>query len=95
MVGRYGLWATDILNQSSNFQDLLNLVETIEEEGAAGSSVDTEIWLITDNVTAEERDHGVVLFLVHIAGTRMIAQGTDGLTVARRSTLRQKHAVTS
>ena len=103
VVGRYGLWATDISSQSSNFRELLNLVETIEEEGAAGSLSDTEIWLFTDNVTAEgcfikgsssspllhalvlrlrklEMDHGLVLFLVHVAGTRMIAQGTDGLS---------------
>ena len=103
VVGRYGLWAADTSEQSSNFRELLNLVETIEEEGAAGSLANTEIWLFTDNSTAEgcfhrgssssqllhelvlrlrkaELDHGLVLYLVHVAGKRMIAQGTDGLS---------------
>ena len=103
VVGRYGLWAADTSSQSSNYRELLNLVETIEGEGAAGSLNDTEIWLFTDNVTAEgcfvkgsstspllhelvlrlrkmEMEHGLALFLVHVAGTRMIAQGTDGLS---------------
>ena len=103
IVGRYGLWAGDTSNQSSNYRELLNLVETIEEEGAAGNLVDTEIWLFTDNSTAEncfnkgsstsrllhdlvlrlrqlEMEKGLALFLVHVAGTRMIAQGTDGLS---------------
>ncbi len=103
MVGRYGLWATDTADQSSNFRELLNLVETIEEEGATGNLANAEIWLFTDNATAEgcfhkgsssspllhelvlrlrrvELEHEIVLFVVHVAGKRMIAQGTDGLS---------------
>ena len=103
VVGRYGLWATDTADQSSNFRELLNLVETIEEEGATGSLANAEIWLFTDNATAEgcfhkgsssspllhelvlrlrrvELEHEIVLFVVHVAGKRMIAQGTDGLS---------------
>lgn len=103
VVGRYGLWAADTSDQSSNFRELLNLVETIEEEGAVGNLANTEIWLFTDNATAEscfhkgssssqllhglilrlrkaELDHRLVLYLVHVAGKRMIAQGTDGLS---------------
>ena len=103
VVGRYGLWAADTSDRSSNFRELLNLVETIEEEAATGSLANTEIWLFTDNSTTEgcfhkgssssqllhelilrlhkvEMEHGFVLFLVHVAGKRMIAQGTDGLS---------------
>ena len=43
IVGRYGLWATDTSEQSSNYRELLNSVEMIEEEGAAGSLSHTEI----------------------------------------------------
>ena len=103
IIGRYGLWAQDTSEQSSNYRELLNLVETIEEEGRGGSLKDTEIWLFTDNSTAKscfnkgsssspllhglvlrlrklEMDQGLSLYLTHVAGTRMIAQGTDGLS---------------
>ena len=101
--GRYGLWGRDQDDTSSNFKELLNLVHTVEEEAAVGHLQHAELWLFTDNSTAEncfvrgsskskllhelvlrlrkvEMDYGVSLFLVHCAGTRMIAQGTDGLS---------------
>ena len=80
-----------------------NLVETIEEEAAGGHLSQAELWIFTDNSTAEscfykgsstspllhelilrlkraEMEYGFSLHFVHIAGTRMIAQGTDGLS---------------
>lgn len=101
--GRYGIWGRDEDNSSSNFRELLNLVETVEEEAAMGHLRDCELWLFTDNSTAEscfakgsssskllhelvlrlrkaEMAAGFTLHLVHVAGTRMIAQGTDGLS---------------
>ena len=101
--GRFGLWGSDEESASSNYRELLNLVETVEEEAKLGHLRRTELWLFTDNSTAEscfargnssskklhelivrlrkvEMEAGLNLQLVHVAGTRMIAQGTDGLS---------------
>ena len=101
--GRCGLWGSDEENASSNYRELLNLVETVEEEAKGGHLRNTELWLFTDNSTAEscfargsssskklhelilrlrkvEMEAGLTLYLVHVAGTRMIDQGTDGLS---------------
>jgi hypothetical protein len=103
LQGRYGLWGSNESEQSSNHRELLNLVETVEEEARAGGLMDTEMWLFTDNSVAEsclnkgsssspllhelvvrlrklEMECGLTLHVVHVAGTRMIAQGTDGLS---------------
>ncbi len=98
--GRFGVWGTDAEDQSSNYRELRNLVETVEEEAAAGRLKQSELWLFTDNSTGFAKGsstsallHGLVLrlrklemevdlklYLVHVAGTRMIVQGTDGLS---------------
>ena len=103
VMGRYGLWGSDEESASSNFRELLNLVETVELEAEQGQLKDSELWLFTDNSTAEscfskgssssellhdlvlrlrlvEMSAGLILYVVHVAGTRMIAQGTDGLS---------------
>jgi len=78
-------------------------VETVEEEAAEEYLEGGELWIFTDNSTAESCVHkggstsailheslvvrlrkckleqGFVLHVVHVAGTRMIAQGTNGL----------------
>ena len=101
--GRFGLWGQDADDKSSNYRELRNLVETVEEEASEGQLSNVELWLFTDNSTAEscyykgsstspllhelilrlrkvEIDIGFRLYMVHVAGTRMIAQGTDGLS---------------
>jgi hypothetical protein len=100
--GRFGIWGSNSEEQSSNFRELSNLVETVEEEAKEGYLKDGELWIFTDNSTAEscffrggssskllhdlvlrlrqtEMTFGFTLHLIHVAGTRMIAQGTDGL----------------
>jgi hypothetical protein len=82
---------------------LRKLVETVEEETQADYLRDGELWIFTDNSTAEscffkggssskrlhelvlrlrqaEMRHGFNLHMVHVAKTRMIEQGTDGLS---------------
>ncbi len=101
--GRFGLWGREDEDKSSNYRELRNLVETVEEEAAEGHLTNRELWLFTDNSTAEscffrgrslakllhelvlqfrkaEVRYGFTLHVVHVAGTRMIAQGTDGLS---------------
>lgn len=98
---RIGVWGRDVDSESSNYKELRNLVETAEEEAAAGRLFNAEFYLFTDNSTAEssfyrgsskskllhglvvrlrrlEMDYNLVIYLIHVAGTRMIAQGTDG-----------------
>ncbi len=100
---RFGIWGNDIEEQSSNYRELCNLAETVEEEAQEGHLKDSKLWIFTGNPTAEscffkggstsktlhklilqlkkaEMSYGFTLHLVHVAGTRMIAQGTDGLS---------------
>jgi hypothetical protein len=103
VFGRYGLWGKDAEDESSNYRELRNLVETVEEEAHVGYLTQGELWIFTDNSTAEscffrggssskllhqlvlrlrvaELTYGFILHVVHVAGTRMIEQGTDGLS---------------
>ncbi len=100
---QYGLWGKDDKAQSSNYRKPCNLVDTVEEEANKGHLKDSELWLFTDNSTAEsyiygrgssskllhelvlhlwkaEIRHRFLLHVVHVTGTRMIAQGMDGLS---------------
>ena len=101
--GRFGIWGSDNDDKSSNYREMNNLVETVEEEAAGGHLAQAELWIFTDNSTSEscfykgsstspllhelilrlkrtEIECGFSLYFVHVAGTRMIAQGTDGLS---------------
>lgn len=50
---RIGVWRCDEESESSNYKELRNLVETCEEEAAAGRLFNAEFFLFTDNSTAE------------------------------------------
>jgi hypothetical protein len=101
--GCFGLWGRDDEDKSSNYRELRNLANTVEEEATEGHLTNGEVWLFTDNSTAEscffrgglssklmhelvlwlkkaEMKYRFTLHVVHVAGTRMIAQGTDGLS---------------
>ena len=103
LYGRFGIWGQDAEDQSSNYCELRNLVETVEEEALDGYLTGGELWLFTDNTTAEgcffrggssskllhelvlrlrrtEVEYDLTLHVVHVAGTRMIAKGTHGLS---------------
>jgi hypothetical protein len=98
---RQGLWPSN-KEGSSNFCELKNLVDVVEEEAHEGYLKGAQLWLFTDDSTTEscfhkgssssellhklvlklrkmEFDFNFTLYVVHVAGTRMIAQGTDGL----------------
>lgn len=100
---RYGQWCSEVEERSSNYRELKNLVETIEEEVVAERLRNCEVFLFTDNWVSEcayskgysdsqelsrlvlqlrkvVMRAGIRLHLLHVAGTRMIAQGTDGLS---------------
>ena len=51
--GRLGVWVTNAEDKSSNYWELRNLVETVEEEVHAGHLSNIELWLFTNNSTAE------------------------------------------
>jgi len=48
-----GLWTAQEEEESSNYKELKNLVDTISEEAGAGRLRDCEFFLFTDNSTAE------------------------------------------
>jgi hypothetical protein len=102
---RIGVWGHDADGESSNYREFRNLVETIELEAPDGNLSETEMFLFTDNTTAESVFYrgassnrklfnlvlrlrlcrvkmtcGMILHVIHCAGTRMISQGTDGLS---------------
>ncbi len=54
---QYGLWPKDVEDQSSNYCELKNLVDRVEEESKAGYLQGSELWLSTDNSTAESCFH--------------------------------------
>jgi hypothetical protein len=98
---RHGHWCDATAEASSNYRELKNLVDGLEELVRSGRVKDAEVFLFTDNSTAEavfyrgnstsrplfelmlrlrkvEMDGGLNLRVIHVAGTRMIEQGTDG-----------------
>lgn len=100
---RYGTWGIDCESKSSNFRELENLAQALEEEAAKGNVDGAEVFLFTDNSTAEsayykgtssskelfyiilrlrklEMKSKFKIHFVHVAGSRMICQGTDGLS---------------
>lgn len=100
---RFGRWGGDTIGNSSNFRELRNLVDTLAEMGEHRELSGVEVFLFTDNSTAEaafnrgsssnKKLYGMVkevklmemiyatrIHIVHVAGTRMIDQGTDGLS---------------
>ena len=100
---RFGVWGMNSDKASSNYRELRNLVETLERSGADGELKGKEVFVFTDNSTAESiaakgSSSSPLLFelvsrlyklamkylcsvnIVHVSGTRMIAQGTDGLS---------------
>lgn len=50
---RHGLWGRDINGKSSNYRELRNLVETIEDGVNDGTLDGAELFLFTDNTVAE------------------------------------------
>ena len=100
---RIGVWGAEEDNESSNWKEFTNIVESLEEEGSEGNLSDAEVYMFTDNSTVEScvargsssspklldlvvRLHalslrcGTRIHVFHVAGTRMIAQGTDGVS---------------
>jgi len=100
---RHGLWGRDADSVTSNFRELKNLVDSIEQGVHCGELSNTELFVFTDNTTAEgayykgnsnskplfaqvlrlrklEMAPSLRLHVIHVAGTRMIQQGTDGLS---------------
>ena len=100
---RYGTWSSDGEDNSSNFRELENLAQSLEYEVEKGTMKGAEIFIFTDNSTAESAyfkgtSSSKLLFniilrlrkleclckvkihFIHVAGSRMISQGTDGLS---------------
>lgn len=100
---RFGRWGSDAEGASSNYRELRNLVEVLEEMGTKEELRGVEVFLFTDNSTAEaafsrgsssnkmlfqlvkqvkllEMKKQAKIHIIHVAGKRMIVQGTEGLS---------------
>ena len=98
-----GTWNEEGSDKSSNFRELGNFVIRLEQDADLGKLDGAELFLFTDNSTAEsafhngtsssptlfelvvrlkklQLKHGLRIHLIHVSGTRMIAQGTDGIS---------------
>jgi hypothetical protein len=98
---KFGQWSDAVSEKSSNYRELLNLVLRMEELVENGKLKGCEVFLFTDNSTAEsvfykgnssseqlfelmlrlrelEMKGGLVLHMIHVAGTRMQEEGADG-----------------
>jgi hypothetical protein len=96
----HGHWCNEVSEASSNYRDLLNLVKSLEAQVADGCLKGAEVFLFTDNSTAEavfykgnstsrllfelmlrsrklEMAGDLILHVIHVAGTRMVAEGAD------------------
>ncbi len=72
LYGRFSLWGKDSEEQSSNYQELCNLVETVEEKVNRGSSLKLLHELVLQ-LRKAKLEHEFTLHVVCTAGTRMIA----------------------
>ena len=100
---RIGVWGPDESDQSSNWREFTNIVESLEDEVKSGNLEHSEVFMFTDNSTVEAYAvkgssssiklwrlvvrlralstlNNVKIHIFHVAGTRMIAQGTDGVS---------------
>ena len=100
---RIGVWGSLEKDESSNWKEFANVVDSLNDEAELGNLKDTEVFMFTDNSTVEAcaakgsssspkllsliirlramtTRFGVKLHIFHVAGTRMIAQGTDGVS---------------
>jgi hypothetical protein len=51
--GLFGLWGSNKEGASSNYRELRKLVKTVKEEAAVGYLAHGELWVFTNNSTAE------------------------------------------
>jgi hypothetical protein len=110
LIYEYGQWSSEVSEgSSSNWRELGNLVMSLENQVKQNGLRDCELFLFTDNTTAEaafwkgcskspklfelvlrlkklEVAADLIIHVVHVAGKRMIAQGTDGLSRGDKST---------
>jgi hypothetical protein len=100
---RIGTWADDESDESSNWREFTNVVESLEDEAEEGRLANTVVYFFTDNSTVEaaiykgtsksrkllalvirlkvlEVRHSIHLVVCHVSGTRMIAEGGDGVS---------------
>jgi hypothetical protein len=101
LLFQHGRWCDATAEATSNYRELKNLLDGLEEMVRSGRVKDAEVFLFTDNSTAEavfyrgnsssrplfelmlrlrkvEMDGGLNLGVIHVVGTQMIEQGTDG-----------------
>ena len=100
---RIGTWSSQESQNSSNWREFENLVESVENLGEEEKLQGSQVVLATDNQVVEsalykgnsssqklyelvvrlrtvELRHSAHLFITHVAGTRMMSQGTDAVS---------------
>ena len=98
----FGTWDLSSSDKSSIYREMRNLIETLEAMASEGELSGYELFLFTDNSTAEsaffkgsssskdlfelvvrlrklEMNQSCCIYVSHVAGTWMIAEGLDGL----------------
>ena len=50
---RVGIWSSDVEDESSNWREFTNIVESLEDEARSGHLSHSEVFMFTDNSTVE------------------------------------------
>ena len=100
---RIGIWKPEESEESSNWREFTNVIESLEDEGEQGNLKGAEVFFCTDNSTTEaaiakgtsssdklnalvirfhliEVKYQCKMWVCHVSGKRMQAQGTDGIS---------------
>ena len=81
---RVGLWSPEEEEESSNYKELKNLVDTIREEAFSGRLKECEMFVFTDNSTAEScfyRGNSKSVHLHRLVLELRVLEMTFGMTV--------------
>ena len=81
---RIGLWSPKEEEESSNYKELKNLVDTVRKEAASGRLKDCELFIFMDNSPAEScfyQENSKSLHLHRLVLELQVAEMTYGMTI--------------
>ena len=81
---RIGLWSPEEEEESSNYKELKNLMDTVRKEAASGRLKDCELFIFTDNLTAEScfyRGNSKSVHLHRLVLELRVVEMTYGMTI--------------
>ena len=90
---RIGLWSPEVEEESSNYKELRNLVDTVGEEARASQLRDCELFVFTDNSTAEGCFHRGTSKSVHLHSLVLELRTLERRSKENISALESRHSL--